>query len=172
MAARNTQRGVVTATYFPSIRITGEQGFESAEATSLLERAGYSRPVGVSLFSSPAVSLIGLHADRMNSDERSLADYQDRILRAFQEVEDRLASLRILNQKAQHEATALARAKEAARLADARYRNGLARRMEADDAQRTSLQVERQALRVASDRMLATVALIKALGGGWGAGGS
>jgi multidrug efflux system outer membrane protein len=172
LAARNTQSGVVTATYFPSIRMTGEQGFESAEAMSLLERAGYTRLAGVSLSQPPALPFIGVEADRTNSYEGSLADYQDRILRAFQEVEDRLASLRILNQKAQHEATALARAKEAVRLAQERYRKGLARRVEIDDAQRTSLRVQRQALRVTSDRMLDTVALIKALGGGWRAGRS
>jgi len=169
LAARNTQSGVVTATYFPSIRMTGEQGFESAEAMGLLERAGYTRQAGVSLSQPLALPFIGMDADRINSYEGSFADYQDRILRAVQEVEDRLASLRILSQRAQHEASALWRAKEIVRQVQDRHRNGVAHRLEVDDAQRMALQVQRQALRVASDQMLATVALIKALGGGWSA---
>jgi multidrug efflux system outer membrane protein len=169
LVERNARLGIGRAAYFPSIPLTGEPGFESIEAKDLLDQTGYTRPVGVSL-SQPVSSPVGMgfDADRVNpAYDASLADYQSRILRAFQEVEAALARLRALDEQARYEAAVLTTAQKATRLAKVGYKDGSVSLAEVSDAQRTLLQAQRQVLRVASDQILTTIALIKALGGGW-----
>jgi NodT family efflux transporter outer membrane factor (OMF) lipoprotein len=168
LAERNAGLGIARGAHFPSIPLTGEAGFESSEAKDLLDRTGYTRPVAVSL-SAPVSSPVGMgfDADPVNPSDARLADYQNRILRAFQEVETTLARLRVLDEEARYEAAGLTSAQKAIRLAKARYKDGSVSLAEVSDAQRSLLQAERQVLRAVSDQMLTTVALIKALGGGW-----
>lgn len=99
--------------------------------------------------------------------QESLALYRERLLIAFREVEDALAALRYLG--IQHDALARAGAgaRRAEQLATARYRAGLVTVLEVVDAQRSRLQAERQYNAVSNQQLLASVALVKALGGGW-----
>ena len=96
-----------------------------------------------------------------------LAEYRERLLVAFKEVETALAALRILDLQHESQARAVASAERAEQLATARYKSGLVNVLELIDAQRTRLQVERTRLQIRQQQMLASVALIRALGGGW-----
>jgi multidrug efflux system outer membrane protein len=169
LAARNAEIGIAKAAYFPSIRLTSAVGFESFDLGQLLDRDSLIWSMGASLW-QPVFNAgrIGQDVDRAKAVyEENLAVYRDRILRAFQEVESGLAGLRILSQQAEYQAIALTNANKATQFASARYRSGLVGLLDVIDAQRTGLQAERQALQVQSSRMLSSVALIKALGGGW-----
>jgi multidrug efflux system outer membrane protein len=169
LVARNAEIGVAKAAYFPSIRLTGALGVESFDASDLLNQNSRIWAMGASLW-QPVFNAgrIGFDVDRAKAAyAENLAVYRERILRAFQEVESSLAGLRILDQQSQFQATALENANKATQLATVRYKGGLVAVIEVIDTQRTSLQAQRQALQVVTSQMLTTVALIKALGGGW-----
>jgi multidrug efflux system outer membrane protein len=98
---------------------------------------------------------------------QSLAQYQKTVLIAYQEVEDQLAALRILAGEAQSTADAVADAEQAETIALNRYRSGLVSYLDVVYAQTALLANQRTATQIAGQRMVATVVLIKALGGGW-----
>ena len=169
LAARNAEIGVAKAAYFPSIRLTGAVGVESFDVSDLFNQSSRIWAIGASIW-QPVFNAgrIGFDVDRAKAAyAENLAVYRDRILRAFQEVESSLAGLRILDEQAQYQATALENADKATQMATARYNRGLVALIDVIDAQRTSLLAQRLALQVLNTQMLTTVALIKALGGGW-----
>jgi multidrug efflux system outer membrane protein len=96
-----------------------------------------------------------------------LASYRERVLVAFKEVEDELASLRLLAEQSQAQGRAIESASRATALSESRYRNGLVSQLDLLDAQRSELRSRRQAVQVQSAQYQATVGLIRALGGGW-----
>jgi outer membrane protein TolC len=89
------------------------------------------------------------------------------VLEAFREVEDQLAALRILDEEAQVQASAVAAAERSLTLANNRYRGGVASYLDVIIAQSFALQNQRAAVNIVMRRMSATVQLLKALGGGW-----
>ena len=86
---------------------------------------------------------------------------------AFQDVEDNLGALRILDQEAKEQAGAVGFAERALQLANNRYQGGITTYLEVITAQAAALANERTAVGIQTRRMVASVALIKALGGGW-----
>jgi multidrug efflux system outer membrane protein len=97
----------------------------------------------------------------------SLGQYEKTVLTAYQEVEDQLAALRILSGEAQSENDAVEDAKRAEEIAMNRYKAGLVGYLDVVFAQTTLLSNERVATQINGQRMVATVVLVKALGGGW-----
>jgi outer membrane protein TolC len=97
----------------------------------------------------------------------SLAQYEKTVLVAYQEVEDQLAALRILSGEAQSEADAVSDATSAVEIATNRYKAGLVGYLDVLVAQSTLLANERVSVQISGQRMAATVALVRALGGGW-----
>ena len=97
----------------------------------------------------------------------SLAQYEKTVLTAYQEVEDQLAALRILSGEAQSESDAVDDAKRAEEIAMNRYKAGLVGYLDVVFAQTTLLSNERVATQISGQRMVATIVLVKALGGGW-----
>jgi multidrug efflux system outer membrane protein len=97
----------------------------------------------------------------------SLAQYVKAVLTAYQEVEDQLAALRILSGEAQSESDAVDDAKRAEEIAMNRYKVGLVGYLDVVFAETTLLSNERVATQISGQRMVATVVLVKALGGGW-----
>jgi outer membrane protein TolC len=91
------------------------------------------------------------------------------VLTAFGDVEDNLAALRVLEQEAHAQDEAVKAAERALAVISNRYRNGAITYLDVVVAQTTALSNERQAVTLARRRMAASVALIKALGGGWDA---
>jgi len=96
------------------------------------------------------------------------AAYREQVLVAFRDVEDQLASLRLLADQAGAQKVAVDAASRATKLSDARYRNGLVSQLELLDARRSELANRRAAVQVRAAQYQATVGLIRALGGGWG----
>lgn len=105
---------------------------------------------------------------RSNADlDAALALYREQVLVAFRDVEDQLAALRLLSQQAEAQGRAVEAAGRATALSDVRYRNGYVSQLDVLDARRSELRNRRAALQVRSAQYQATVALVRALGGGW-----
>ena len=100
--------------------------------------------------------------------EAALADHRGQVLNAFRDVEDQLTSLRLLSGQAEAQGRAVTAVRRATQLSDVRYRNGLVSQLELLDARRSELRNRRQELQVRTAQYVATVGLIRALGGGWG----
>ena len=99
--------------------------------------------------------------------DAAMAAHRGQVLTAFREVEDQLSALRLLDGQAQAQGRAVQSAVRATQLSDSRYRNGMVSQLELLDARRSELRNRRQALQVRTAQYTATVALIRALGGGW-----
>jgi multidrug efflux system outer membrane protein len=169
LAARNADIGVAQAAFFPSIKLTGALGFESNELSTLFDRQSQIWSLGASL-TQPLFDggRIRSNIDRARAVHAEiLADYHERLLVAFKEVETALAALRVLDLQHESQLRAVNSAERAEQLATARYKTGLVNVLELVDAQRTRLQVERGRLFIRQQQMLASVTLIRALGGGW-----
>jgi multidrug efflux system outer membrane protein len=169
LAARSAQIGVARAAYFPVVRLTGQGGYLSGETGDLFKMDSLTFSFG------PSASLPVLTAGRTAAQVReaeaayqeSLADYQQAALTAFKEVEDSLAQIKFWTEQAGAQAEALASARRATELTQARYDAGALTEFEVAAAQRDELQLERQAAELSARRYAATIRLIKALGGGW-----
>lgn len=169
LVARNAEIGVAKAAYFPAIRLTGAVGFESSDLSELVEGSSVIWSVGASLF-QPVFNAgrIGFDVDRAKAAyDEGVANYRNRLLRAFREVEGSLSALRTLDEQSTHQVAAQQGAAKAVRLAELRYRAGLVIVVEVIDAQRTALRADREALAVKGAQLVSTVSLIKALGGSW-----
>jgi outer membrane protein TolC len=99
--------------------------------------------------------------------DKSVAIYRQTVLTGFQEVEDNLAALRILEQEAEVQDQAARSAAQSATIVNNQYQAGIVSYLNVVIAQATSLSAERSSLDLASRRLVASVALLKAMGGGW-----
>lgn len=97
----------------------------------------------------------------------SLAQYEKTVLTAYQEVEDQLAALHFLENESQSEASAVSDTRKAEQIAMQRYKAGLVGYLDVVYAQQRVLTDEQTASRISGQRLVASVVLIKALGGGW-----
>ena len=169
MAAANAAIGIARAAYFPTITLTGTGGFESTSIASW-----FNGPSGFfSAGASALETLFDAGRRRAVSDQakaafdQSAANYQQSVLGAFQEVEDNLAALRLLEGEAKTQDAAVASAQRSLQLSNNRYKGGVATYLEVITAQSIALNDQRVAVEIAGRRMTAAVSLIKALGGGW-----
>ena len=169
LAARNAEIGVAKVAFFPTIRLTGQAGFESADLTDLLKLSSRIWTAGIGV----VLPVFDGGRNKANLErakavyEENLAQYQSRVLVAFQEVESALAGLRILAEQSEPQARALAGAQKTSQISNSRYKAGLVTYLEVVDSERSVLSNQRLATQLAGQRMLTSVALIKALGGGW-----
>jgi multidrug efflux system outer membrane protein len=99
--------------------------------------------------------------------DAAVSRYREQILVAFKDVEDQLAALRLLSEQADVQRLAVESASRATSLSEVRYRNGYVSQLDLLDAKRSELRNRRQALQVQSVQYQTTVALVRALGGGW-----
>jgi NodT family efflux transporter outer membrane factor (OMF) lipoprotein len=166
---QNAQIGVARAAYYPQITLGGSGGFESAVFTTLLQG-----PSGFWMLGGQAAeTLFDGGARRGASDQakaawnQSVDNYRETVLVAFQEVEDNLAALRILETEANQEAEAVAAAQHSLSLSVTRYRGGVTNYLEVTTAQSAALSDEVTAVSILTRRLAASVLLVKALGGGW-----
>jgi len=169
MAAANAQLGVARAAYFPNITLGASGGFESTSITTW-----FNGPSGFITGSASAlVTVFDVGRRRAINDQanaayaQTVANYQQTVLTSFQEVEDSLAALRILENEAQVQSAAVSAAEHSLTLSTNRYKGGVANYLEVITAQSAALSDERTAVDIAGRRMAASVSLIKALGGGW-----
>ncbi|WP_423458260.1 efflux transporter outer membrane subunit [Ottowia sp. VDI28] len=170
--AAQARVGVAQAAWFPAITLTGSGGFASPDLGDLFKWSARSWGLGA-LLSLPifdggrrAAQEEGARAQL----EAAVAQQRGQVLAAFRDVEDQLSALRLLQGQAEALSQAVQSAERATHLSDVRYRNGLVSQLELLDARRNELRNRRQALQVRTAQYTATVALIRALGGGWESG--
>jgi NodT family efflux transporter outer membrane factor (OMF) lipoprotein len=169
VAAANAQIGVAKAAYFPSLTLSGSDEYTGGAFSHLLSVPNRVWAIGPSL----AETLIdgGLRraqvAQARAAYEASVATYRQTVLAGFEQVEDQIVTLRVLEQQAVIEDAAVAAAVEAERLTLNQYKAGTVPYSSVITAQTTRLASEESALTVLSDRLQASVALIEAVGGGW-----
>ena len=172
IAAANAQIGVARAAYFPALSLNADGGFESTSITNWLSGPSGFAAAGIgaleTLFDAGRRHAISDQAAA--AYDQSVANYRQNVLTAFQEVEDNLAALRILEQEAQTQSAAVAAAEHSLTLSNNRYRGGVATYLEVITAQSSALSDERTAVEISGRRMVDSVLLIKALGGGWNVG--
>jgi NodT family efflux transporter outer membrane factor (OMF) lipoprotein len=170
-AAANAQVGVAEAAFFPSLTLSATGGFQSSVLSQLFSLPSRYWSLGPAL--AQTIFDAGLRraqtAQAMATYDENVASYRQTVLAGFQEVEDNLAALRILEQEALVQDEAVKSARESLTITLNQYRAGTANYLAVVVAQATALSNERAALAILARRQTASVTLIKALGGGWDA---
>ena len=174
MAAANARVGVAKAAYFPSLSITGSAGFEAATLADLFKWSSRAFVLGPLVGTALTVPIFdggrraGNLANARAVFDEDAAKYRQQVLQAFQEVEDNLSDLRILEQQTQTEDEAVQASTRAATISRTQYKEGAINYLDVIDADRTVLQSQTTAVQLSGLQAAATVNLIRALGGGWG----
>ncbi|MDI1340625.1 efflux transporter outer membrane subunit [Polaromonas sp.] len=169
MQAAQARAGVAKAAWFPSFALTAAGGYAAPEIGDLFRMSTRAWGVGA-LLSLPIFDGGRREAGVQNANaglDIALANYREQVLVAFRDVEDQLSALRLLGEQSEAQSRSVASASRATVLSDSRYRNGLVSQLELLDARRSELRNRREALQVRAARYVATVGLIRALGGGW-----
>jgi multidrug efflux system outer membrane protein len=169
VASATAQIGVAKAAYFPQLSLTGLAGFESTNAASILTWQNSIASLGASAV-TPVFTGGRLRAgvDHANAAyQMSLAQYEKTVLTSYQEVEDQLSALNYLATQSRLQSLAVGDASREEQIATQRYKSGLVGYLDVVTAQQAVLFNERTAAQIAGQRLVATVVLIKALGGGW-----
>jgi multidrug efflux system outer membrane protein len=169
MREANAQIGVAKASFFPAFSIGGTGGLESIGAAHFYDARSKILTIGPSM-TLPIFQGGKLRANLKASKaryEETLAAYRQSILTALKEVEDSMLDARAYAKQKSALDAAIASAHDTQRLADLRYQKGLASYFEVVDANRTVLNAKLLAAQVEGQRLMASVAMLKALGGGW-----
>lgn len=174
VAAANARIGVARAAYFPSLALDANGGYEAGTLSNLFKASSEVFLLGP--LAGAALTLPLFDGGRRKGGvqrthavlEESTAKYRQQVLTAFQEVEDRLSDLRILEAQTQTQADAVKASERAEAISKTQYKEGAATYLDVIDAERTVLQAQQQANRLTGIQAVSTVNLIRALGGGWG----
>jgi NodT family efflux transporter outer membrane factor (OMF) lipoprotein len=170
-AAANEQIGIAASAFYPTISLTGQGGFESthggtwiqgpsalwslgAQATELLFDAGQRR---------------ALTEQAKHQYEAQVSGYKGVIFLAFEDVENQLSGLRILEQETVAEQKAVDSAKHSYEISNQRYKGGVTSYLEVLTAEATLIQNQRTAVDLQTRQFVDSVSLIRSLGGGWDA---
>ena len=171
MAEANEQIGIARAAYFPTVALNAAAGLEGSSILNWLNWPSRLWAVGPIL----SQTLFDAGRRRATSEaavagyDTAVASYRETILAAFQQVEDNLAALRILEQEAQQQKETVASAQESLEIFTTRYTGGVDTYLQVITAQTIALSNERNDVDILRRRMDSSVLLIKALGGGWNA---
>ena len=171
VAAANAQIGVAKAAIFPALTLSASGGFQSATLAQWATVPSRFWSIGPSI----AMPLFDAGLRRAQTEQAiaaydaSVGAYRQSVLAAFQDVEDQLAALRILDEEAAVQAEAMQASLQSLDLLLNQYKAGLINYLQVVVAQTTALASQRSAADIANRRMVASVLLVKALGGGWNA---
>ena len=169
VAAANARIGVAQSAYFPQLLLSASLGYRSSEAASWLSAPSRFWSLGPAL----AQSLFDAGLRRAQGEQAlalydaTVADYRQVTLSAIAEVEDNLAALRILGEEAGLQEAAVRAAQESLRITLNQYRAGTVGFLDVVQVQTALLEEQRAAANLLNRRLAATVALVRALGGGW-----
>jgi len=169
MAAASAQIGVAKAAYFPSLSLTGAAGYESANPAAIFDWQNTIASLGASV-TAPIFTGGRLRAnlDQARAGyQASVSQYEKTVLTAYQQVEDQLAALHFLSMQERDSASAVASSQAEERIALNRYDAGLVSYLNVVYSEQTLLDNEQSEAQVSGQRLVATVVLVKALGGGW-----
>jgi NodT family efflux transporter outer membrane factor (OMF) lipoprotein len=172
MAAANEQIGIAKAAYFPTVSFSGAAGFMGTSLANWFTWPSRFWAVGPTvsqtLFDHGRIAAT-TEVARANYDG-AVAGYRQSVLEAAQQVEDNLAALRVLETEADQQHAATDAAKQTLELFQNRYEGGVDTYLQVVTSQTAALQNQRNDIDLLQRRLQATVLLVKALGGGWGAG--
>jgi NodT family efflux transporter outer membrane factor (OMF) lipoprotein len=168
-AAANAQIGVAESAFFPSLTLSATGGFQSSVLSQLFSLPSRYWSLGPAL--AQIIFDAGLRraqtAQAIATYDENVANYRQTVLTGFQEVEDNLAALKILEQEAAVQDEAVKAARESLAIVLNQYRAGTANYLAVVVIQAAALNNERTAISILGRRLTASVTLIKALGGGW-----
>jgi NodT family efflux transporter outer membrane factor (OMF) lipoprotein len=169
MAAANAQIGIAQAAYYPDLTLSAGAGFESSTLKDLFNWSNRFWSVGPNV--SYPIFDAGLRRAMVNQDifiyNAAVATYRQTVLNAFGQVEDFLASLRILSQQVEQEKQAVASSQKFVNLEMARYQTGVDPYIDVVTAQTTLLNNQTTLLNVQIQESTSAVQLVAAIGGGW-----
>jgi NodT family efflux transporter outer membrane factor (OMF) lipoprotein len=171
VAEANQQIGIARAAYFPTVTLGGAAGFAGTQGSNWFTWPSGFWAVGPAL----AETLFDAGRRRATSEsaranyDATVATYRQTSLTAFQEVEDNVAALRILENEAQQQRHAVASSQDSLQIFTNRYKGGVDTYLQVISAQTIELANERNDIDILRRRLDASVLLIKALGGGWNA---
>lgn len=171
VAAANAQIGVAISAFFPSLTFSASDQYQSPTIARLIQASNQIWSFGPSL--AQTLFDAGLRraqvAQARAAHEASVANYRQTVLSDFEQVEDQLVSLRVLERQSVIETALVKAARESEVLTLNQYKAGTQPYSSVITAQTTRLDAEETALAVQENRFTASVALIEALGGGWDA---
>jgi NodT family efflux transporter outer membrane factor (OMF) lipoprotein len=171
MAAANAQIGVAKSAYFPTLTLSASTGFRAQTLASLFTAPSRFWSLGA----AAAETLFDAGARRAASEQAvaaydaQVATYRQTVLAGFQDVEDNLAALRILEQEASLRDEVAQSALHALELTTNQYKQGVVSYLNVIAAQTTAYNSQSDAVNVLGRRLTAAVGLVRALGGGWSA---
>ncbi|SOE64010.1 efflux transporter, outer membrane factor (OMF) lipoprotein, NodT family [Burkholderia sp. OK233] len=170
-AAANEQIGVAIAAFFPTLTLSATGGFQSSVFSQLLTAPSRFWTLGPQL--AATIFDAGLREAKTEAAraayDQNVATYRQTILTAFQDVEDNLASQRILEQEIVVQQQAVDSARQALAIVTNEYKAGTVGYVNVLTAQTTAFLAEQKLENIAGQRMVSSVGLVKALGGGWDA---
>jgi NodT family efflux transporter outer membrane factor (OMF) lipoprotein len=169
VAAANARIGVAQAALYPSLNLSASAGLRSATVSNLFGAPNVFWALGAA---ASQVLFDAGERQAMTDEARAeyegeVAFYRRTVLAAFQEVEDELATLRILEEEAKLQSDAVASALESVRLVENQYKAGTASFLAVITVQAIALSNQRTAVQILGRRLLSSVQLVRALGGGW-----
>jgi len=172
MAAANAQIGVAKAAWFPSLTLNPSLGWDSTRFATLLSAPSLLWTVGA--MAGQVVFDGGRRAANIDfaneGYQAALANYRQAVLTAFQQVQDGITGLSVLDGAAGQAHAAVADAQHLLALANDRYSGGLVAYLDVINAQQALLTSERQQVQIRGQQLTLSVSLVKALGGGWTVG--
>ncbi|HEY1940089.1 MAG TPA: efflux transporter outer membrane subunit [Candidatus Angelobacter sp.] len=169
MAAQNAQIGVAKSAFYPGINLSAGGGFENTGLGSIISASTGFWALGANV----AETLISGGRRRAQVDfaksayGASVATYRQTVLTAFQEVEDSLSGLSVLAEAAETQQAAVNASQRALTIANDRYTGGLVTYLDVVNAEQNLLDTQRLSTQILGQRLVTSVGLVKALGGGW-----
>ncbi|HEY2496034.1 MAG TPA: efflux transporter outer membrane subunit [Candidatus Angelobacter sp.] len=169
MAAQNAQIGVAKSAFYPGINLSAGGGFENTGLGSIISASTGFWAIGANV----AETLISGGRRRAQVDfaksayGASVANYRQTVLTAFQEVEDSLSGLSVLAEAAETQQAAVNASQRALNIANDRYTGGLVTYLDVVNAEQNLLDTQRLSTQILGQRLVTSVGLVKALGGGW-----
>jgi multidrug efflux system outer membrane protein len=170
LRAANAQVGVAEGAFYPSLSLTGNFGYASESLSNLANGGSRQFSVGPLSLSLPIFDGGRNQANLAVSKaryEEAVANHEGRLLTALREVEDALSDVRERQLQGEVQSQSQTAAARAYVVAQARYERGVSNYLDVTDAQRSSLGADRAAVQIRTQRLLATVAVARALGAGW-----
>lgn len=170
LRAANAQVGVAEGMFYPSVSLTSNFGYASQSLRDLAGGSARQFSIGPLALSLP---VFDGGRNRANLDlykaryEEAVANHENRLLTALREVEDALSDAQQRQKQGDVQAQAQEAASRALLVAQARYERGVSTYLDVTDAQRSALAADRAAAQIRTQRLLASVAVARALGGGW-----
>ena len=168
-AAANEQIGIAVSAFYPTINLTGEGGFESTHAGTWIQgpSAMWSLGAQATELLFDAGQRRALTEQAKHQYEAQVSGYKGVIFQAFEDVEDQLSGLRILEQETGVEQKAVDSAQHSYEISNQRYKGGVTSYLEVLTAEATLIQNQRTAIDLQTRQFVDSVGLIRSLGGGW-----